>query len=192
MKIISFKNENKNKLLTNEQQESYEKAKICYICQEKFDNKYLEDKNYCKVRDNYHYTGENRGASHSICDLKCNVPKKIPIVPHNGYNYDYQFIKKIQQKDLKHNLVVQEKDLKIYNIYSSNRKFTSIAKNGEEIIKNLSYMLQFIDSVRFLTSLLSNLVNNFSERIHRIKYKLKQDDKKCEIEYCGICGNVRN
>ena len=95
MKIISFKNENKNKLLTNEQQESYEKAKICYICQEKFDNKYLEDKNYCKVRDNYHYTGENRGASHSICDLKCNVPKKIPIVPHNGYNYDYQFIKKI-------------------------------------------------------------------------------------------------
>ena len=33
-------------------------------------------------------------------------------------------------------------------------------------------------------SSLSNLVNNLSEEIHRIKYKFGQDDKKCEI--CGI------
>ena len=32
------------KLLTKEQQESYEKSKICYICTEKFENKYLKDK----------------------------------------------------------------------------------------------------------------------------------------------------
>ena len=32
--------------------------------------------------------------------------------------------------------------------------------------------------------LLSNLVNNFSEGIHRIKFKFEQDDKKCET--CGI------
>ena len=37
MKIINFKKE-KMKLLTKEQQESYENAKICYICQEKFEN----------------------------------------------------------------------------------------------------------------------------------------------------------
>ena len=43
MKIISFKKE-KMKLLTKEQQESYENAKICYICQEKFENKYQKDK----------------------------------------------------------------------------------------------------------------------------------------------------
>ena len=30
------------KLLTKEQQKSYENAKICYICQEKFENKYFE------------------------------------------------------------------------------------------------------------------------------------------------------
>ena len=35
MKIINSKN-NKMKLLTKEQQESYENAKICYICREKF------------------------------------------------------------------------------------------------------------------------------------------------------------
>ena len=33
------------KLLTKEQQESYESTKICYICKEQFENKYLKDKN---------------------------------------------------------------------------------------------------------------------------------------------------
>ena len=45
-------------------------------------------------------------------------------------------------------------------------------------------MLQFIDSARFMASLLSNLVSNKSERLHRIKCKLGRDDKKCET--CGI------
>ena len=46
------------KLLTREQQESYENSKICYICKEKFENKYLKDKKYHKVRDHCHYTRE--------------------------------------------------------------------------------------------------------------------------------------
>ena len=37
------------KLLTKEQQESYENAKICYFCKEKFKNKYLKDKNIVKL-----------------------------------------------------------------------------------------------------------------------------------------------
>ena len=32
------------KLLTNKQQESYENAKFCYICKEKFEDEYAEDK----------------------------------------------------------------------------------------------------------------------------------------------------
>ena len=31
----------KIKLLTKKQQESYENAKICYICKENFENRYL-------------------------------------------------------------------------------------------------------------------------------------------------------
>ena len=31
-----------------------------------FENKYLKDKTYCIVRDQCHYTGEYRGAAHSI------------------------------------------------------------------------------------------------------------------------------
>ena len=62
------------KLLIKEQQESYENAKICYICQEKLESRYLIDK---KVADHCHYAGEYRGAAHSICNLKYSVPKKL-------------------------------------------------------------------------------------------------------------------
>ena len=34
---------------------------------------------------------------------------------------------------------------------------------------------------RFMASSLSNLVNNLSEEIHRIKCKYGHDDKKCQI-----------
>ena len=37
------------KLLTKEQQESYENAKICYIGKKKFENKYLKDKIFLKL-----------------------------------------------------------------------------------------------------------------------------------------------
>ena len=65
------------KLLTKEQQESYENAKICYICKEKFENKYFKDKKYRKVRDHCHYTEEYRGAAHRLSNSKYSVPKKI-------------------------------------------------------------------------------------------------------------------
>ena len=45
-------------------------------------------------------------------------------------------------------------------------------------------MLQFIDSARFMASSLSNLYNNLSEGIRKIKCKHGHDDKKCEV--CGI------
>ena len=42
MKISNSKIKKLN-LLTEKQHESYENAKICYICNEKFENKYLKD-----------------------------------------------------------------------------------------------------------------------------------------------------
>ena len=50
VKIFNFKIK-KMKLLAKEQKESHENAKICYICKEKFENKYLKDKKDYKVRD---------------------------------------------------------------------------------------------------------------------------------------------
>ena len=98
--IINFKKK-KMKLLTNEQQELYKNAKICYVCKEKFENKSWKNKKYCKVRDHCHYTGEYRGAAHSIYNLEYRVPKKIPIAFHNGSNYDYHFIIKELAEEFK-------------------------------------------------------------------------------------------
>ena len=72
MKIINFKKK-KMKLLKKELHESYENAKMCYICKEKFENKYVKGRIYCNVRDHCHYTGEYRGVVISICNLLyCN------------------------------------------------------------------------------------------------------------------------
>ena len=54
------------KLLTKEQQKSYENAKICYICEGNFEHKYANEKNSRKVTDHCHYTGEYRSTAHSI------------------------------------------------------------------------------------------------------------------------------
>ena len=59
----------------------------------------------------------------------------------------------------------------------------------EKKLQKTSYVLQFTDSARFLASSLSNLVNNLSEGIYRIKCKLGRDDKKSETraikyKYC--------
>ena len=51
------------------------------------------------------------------------------------------------------------------------KEVTRIDKNGKEITKNIPYILQFRDNARFMASSLSDLVNNLSEGIHRIKFK---------------------
>ena len=116
MKIINFK-KRKRKLLTTEQQKSYENTKICYVRQEKLEDKHAEDKEYRKVRDHCHYTREYRGATHSICNLKYCVPKEIPMVFHNASDYDYHFIIKELAEEFE-----RKQYCKIYSLCNSNRK----------------------------------------------------------------------
>ena len=78
--------------LTKEELKSHQYAKVCYICGKRILKKFAKGKNYRKVRDHCHYTGKYRGAAHSICNLKFNVPNEIPVVFYNGSNYDYHFI----------------------------------------------------------------------------------------------------
>ena len=73
---------------TNKQQKSNENAKMYYICKEKFGDEHDKDKKYCKIRVHCRYTGEYRGAAHSICNLTYSAPNEINIVFHNGYNYN--------------------------------------------------------------------------------------------------------
>ena len=78
-------------LLTDEEIKSYKEQKVCRICKGKFcylKNKGIEFKRNCNVRDHCHYTRKFRGAAHNTCTLRCKVPKKIPVLSHNGSAYD--------------------------------------------------------------------------------------------------------
>ena len=165
MKIINFKKKKiylKKNYKFKEPQESHENSKICYICKEKFKNNYLKDKKYRKVRDHCHYIGEYRGTVSSIRNLRYSVPKKIPIVFHNGSNYDYHFIIKELAEELKKQVTCLGENTEKYVTFTVSRekKYKNREdKNREEITKRMSYILQFIDSTRFMTSSLSSLAN---------------------------------
>ena len=80
--------------VTDEENKSYEKQKVCYICKKEFstdENNKNEFKLYHKVKYHCHYTGKFRGAAHSICNLRYKAPKEIPVAFHNGYTYVYIF-----------------------------------------------------------------------------------------------------
>ena len=117
------------------------------------------------------FTGGYRAAAHSICNLKYSVPKKNPTVSHSGSNYNFHFIiKEIAEEFKKQFTCLGENTEKhITSTVPIEKEVARIDKNGKEITKKMSYILQFVDSVRFLPISLSNLVNNLSEGLHRIK-----------------------
>ena len=85
--------------LTDEENKSYKKQKVCYKYKKGFSTD-DDNKKYHKVRDYYHYTGKYRGAAHSICNLRCKTSKEISIVFHTGSMYGYHFIIKELAKEL--------------------------------------------------------------------------------------------
>ena len=159
-KIINYE---KKKMipLTTEEKIYHNKQKICYICKKEFNNN--DKKNY-KVRDHCHYTGKYRGAAHNICNLRYKVPKEIPIVFHNGSTYDYHFIIKELVKESEGNFECLGKNTEKYITFS-----VPIKKKIENKDLEITYKIKFIDSYRFMSSLLSKLVDNLSEGIHNNK-----------------------
>ena len=55
-------------------------------------NSYIKDKTYRQLEIIALIQINIEGSSHSIYNLKYSVPKEIPIVFYNGFNYDYSFI----------------------------------------------------------------------------------------------------
>ena len=112
-------------------------------------------------------------ALHITYNLKHSVPKKVPIDFNNGSNYDYHFIIKELEEKFKKNFICLDGNTEKYIAFTVpiEKAVRRIDKNEKETTKNISYILQFIDSARFMASSLSNLVNHLSEGIRRIKCK---------------------
>ena len=91
---------------------------------------------------------------HSIRNLKYSVSKTIRIAFHNGSNYDYHFIIKKSVEELKIQLTCLGKKTVKYITFTIpiRKEVTRIDKNGEEVTKNISYILQLIGSTRLMAA----------------------------------------
>ena len=68
---------------------------------------------------------------------------------------------------------VLEKKIEKYKNFSIliKKEITKIDETGNESFENISYKIKFIDSARFMASSLSNLLDNFTDKGHKITCK---------------------
>ena len=73
----------------------------------------------------------------SICNLKYSVPKNIPIVFLNGWNYDYNFIIKEFAEKFKKQFTCLGENTQQYITFTVpiENEFTRTDKNGKELQK---------------------------------------------------------
>ena len=146
--------------------------------------KFNNDKNCRKVRDHCHYTDKCTRAAHSICNLKFNVPSGIAVVFRKSSSYDYHFLTKELANEFDGKLECLGENTEKYKVFSApiEKEVTNIDKDS---MKVLSCKRKFIDSSRFMATSLSNLVDNLTEGIHKIKCK----DCDCFLEYESVKDN---
>ena len=158
--------------LTKKEEKKYKKQEVCYICKKGFSTD-DSNKKYHKVRDHFHYTGEYRGAAHDICNLRYKIPKQIPVVFQDGSinTYDYHFIIKELVEEFEGEFECLGENTEKYITFSVpiKKEITKKNKNVNDKITKISYKIKFIDSYRFMSIPLSNLVSNLSEGLHNDK-----------------------
>ena len=161
-------------LLTHHQQLNYKKSKYCHICKEKCyedEDDNHKSESYHKVRHHCNYTGDFRGAAHSICNLRYKIQQEIPVLLHNGSIYDYHFIIRELAKQFKGNMECIRENMEKYIT------FKVLLKTINENCKPIIYKLKFIDSYRFMATSLSNLTDHLSEimkkNVNHVKKKKK-------------------
>ena len=137
-KKIMKKYFNKNFVMSVDEEERFQLANSCWICNKLFD---VGDK---KVRDHCHKTGKFRGAAHFSCNANLKLSKKVPVIFHNLRSYDSHLImKEISKSDLKVSVIPN--GLEKYMAFTINRN------------------LVFIDSMQFMNFSLDSLVKNLKD-----------------------------
>ena len=162
-KRIIKKEFNKPLNMTKENEEEFQKADECHIC----NKKYTADD--IRVRDHCHITGKFRGSAHQECNLqlRLNPDKiKIPVIFHNLRGYDSHFI-------------MQEIGAIVKDYEYTNKDGKKCQMNINAIPNNMEkYMafmlgnhLTFLDSFQFMSSSLEKLVGNLPKE--SLKYTSK-------------------
>ena len=164
-----FKFEYKNLLpLTIEETASHKSQKRCYICAGEFD---YESRSFQKVKDHCYFTGTYIGATHAVFNLRCVIPQEVSIYMHDGSNYySHLIIKylvgKFENSDFSCLGGNTEKYIRLSVLVDKNMKSTN-KKTKEESKKTIKYQMKFIDSCGCMSTSLSNLTDNLSEKLHK-------------------------
>ena len=125
-------------------------------------------------------------SAHDICILRYKIPKEIPVVFHNGSIYDYHFIIKELAEEFEGEFECLGENTEKYRTFSVpiKKEITKKDKNADDKIMKISYKIKFIDSFRFMASLLSDLVDNLSDGFYNcsacespLDYMIIKDDK---------------
>ena len=136
----------------------FQSATKCHICeQDLFRDK--ETGQILKVRDHCHFTGEYRGAAHNQCHLKCKKPLILLVIFHNLQGYDSRLFMKQLAKvsgDLSCIPSTEEKYISFSKKIVVDQFFSK--KMGKPIPKK--FEIRFIDSLKFLSTSLNDLVEN--------------------------------
>ena len=135
-----------------EEANHFDEATVCWLCGEELGDD--------KVKDHCHYTGKYRGAAHTKCNLKYRKPNFTPVVFHNLSGYDAHLFIKNLGYDLGNNCIPNNEEK--YISFTKTIKVGSYEnKKGE--IKPKTHNIRFIDSFKFMSDSLDNLVNNLPE-----------------------------
>ena len=185
-KIINY--EKKEMIpLTKEQKDLHNDQNVCHICKIIFSADY-SNKKYHKVKGHCHYTGKYRGAAHDICNLRYKISKEIPVVFDNGSAYDYHLIIKELAEEFEGEFECLGESTEKYITFSMpiKKEITKKDKDGNGKTTKISYKIKFIDSYKFMSTSLSNLVNNLSNGVYNDKctycksyldYMITKDEK---------------
>ena len=162
-KRIIKKEFNKPLKMTKEDEEKFQKADECHICNKKYTNQDI------RVRDHCHITGKYRGSAHQECNLQLRVDVekiKIPVIFHNLRGYDSHFImQEIGQ-------IVKDYEYTNKNGKKCQMNINAIPNNMEKYMAfMLGNHLTFLDSFQFMSSSLEKLVGNLPKE--SLKYTSK-------------------
>ena len=103
-----------------------------------------------------------------------NTPREIPVVFHNGSSYDYHFITKRLAEEVEGDFECLGENKEKHITFS-----VPVKKESNED-DTIIYRIKFIDSFRFMSTSLSTLVDNLSNKIIE-NVKCKKCD--CCLDY---------
>ena len=157
---------NKPLRMTKDDEDKFQKADKCHICEKKY------KKTDVRVRDHCHITGFYRGSAHQDCNLNFQITDKIPVIFHNLRGYDSHFIMQEIGAIVKEHKYTNKKGEKCQ------MNINAIPNNMEKYMAfMLGNHLTFIDSFQFMSSSLEKLVSNLPRESLKYTSQIFKNEK---------------